>query len=137
MKKNSPFRLERPLRRYCLYQAATRFGFSMLVCLLWDRLANPTNIDLNHFAFFFMAVFFVLLTWLTYLRIDGLRMPQLKMDFLKKIKKKVIRSSYTDMSDYADEEIVSFDDLEDDEKIRVRLYANALCALIYLIISFF
>ena len=137
MKKNSPFRLERTLRRYCVYQAATRFGVAMLICLLWDRLANPSNIDLNHFAFFFMAVFFVLLTWISYLRIDGMRMPHLKMNFLKKIKKKAVRSSFADMSDYTDEEIVSFDDLEDDEKNRVRLYANALCALIYLVISFF
>ena len=136
MKKKSIFYLERPLRRHCIYQAATRFGLAMVLCLLWDRFANPSQLDMGAFAFFFAAVFFIILAWMTYLRMDGMRIPQLKMDFLKKIKKKVVRSSYSDMSDYTDEEIVAFDDLEDDEKDRVRFYANVLCALIYLVISF-
>jgi len=136
MKKRISFRLERPLRRHCIYQAATRFGVAMLISLIWDKFANPSDLDINHFAFFFMAVFFLILAWMTYLRMDGLHMPQIKMDFLKKVKKKVIRSSYTDMSDYTDEEILPFDDLEEDEKQRVRLHANIACALIYLILSF-
>lgn len=136
MKKKLSFYLERPLRRYCVYQTATRFGVAMLFSLVWHKFGNPNGLDLGHFAFVFMTVFFLLLAWMTYLRMDGVRMPQIKMDFLKKVKKKVIRSSYTDMSDYTDEEIIPFDDLEEDEKQRVRLWANLICALIYLVLSF-
>jgi len=136
MKKKSIFYLERPLRRHCLYQAATRFGAGLLVSFLWYRFANPSGYDINSYAFFFMTVFFIILAWMTYLRLDGMRIPRLKMDFLRKIKKKVIFSSYSDMSDYTDEEIVPFDDLEEDEKERVRLHANLLCAVVFLILSF-
>ena len=136
MKKKSIFRLERPLRRHCIYQAATRFGAGLLISFLWYRFANPSGYDINTYAFFFMTVFFIILAWMTYLRLDGMRMPRLKMDFLKKIKKKVVRSSYADMSDYTDEEIIPFDELEEDEKARVLLQANLLCAVLFLILSF-
>lgn len=136
MKKKSIFRLERPLRRHCIYQAATRFGAGLLISFLWYRFANPSGYDINTYAFFFMTVFFIILAWMTYLRLDGMRMPCLKMDFLKKIKKKVVRSSYADMSDYTDEEIIPFDELEEDEKARVLLQANLLCAVLFLILSF-
>ena len=136
MKKKSVFYLERPLRRYCFYQAATRMGAGLLVSVLWHRFANPNGLDINGYAFFFMAVFFLLLAWITYLRLDGIRAPRLKMDFLKKIKKKVVRSSYPDMSDYTDEEIIPFDELEEDEKARVLLQANLLCAVLFLVLSF-
>ena len=137
MKKKSVFYLERPLRRHCIYQAASRLGTGLLISVLWHRFANPSGYDINTHAFFFMSVFFIILAWMTYLRMDGMRLPRLKMDFLKKLKKKAIRFSYTDMSDYTDEEIIPFDELEEDEKSRVRLWANLLCAVIFLIISFF
>lgn len=135
MKKAAKFRLERHLIRPCIYHSATKFGVAMLACLLWDRFANPSDLSINKYAFFFMAVFFVALAWMVYLRTDGLRMPRLKMDFLKKIKKTPVRS-YADMSDHIDEEVISFAELEDEEKDLCRLWANAVLALVFLVLSF-
>ena len=40
------------------------------------------------------------------------------------------------MMDYTDEEIVSFDELEDDEKDICSLLANLICFVLFLILSF-
>lgn len=136
MNKKSPFRLQRHLIRPCIYQAATRLGVGLLLSLLWYKFANPSQLDLNSHAFFFMAVFFAAMAWLRYLRMDGMRIPSIKLKFLKKLVKKPQRN-FADMSDYVDEEIVAFDDLDDEEKNVCLLYANIACALIFLVISFF
>ena len=136
MKNKLKLRLERHMIRPAIYHGATKFGVAMLAALLWHRFANPSNLSLNTHGFFFLSVFFVLLAWLTYLRSDGLRMPRLKLDFLKKLKKKPMRS-FGDMADYIDEEVVSFDELDDDEKDTCRFIADIACALIFLVLSFF
>ena len=136
MKNKLKLRLERHMIRPAIYHGATKFGIAMLAALLWHRFANPNNLSLNTHGFFFLSVFFVLLAWLLYLRADGLRMPRLKLDFLKKLKKKPMRS-FGDMADYIDEEVVSFDELDDDEKDACRFLADIACALIFLVLSFF
>lgn len=135
MKRNEKFRLERHLIRPAVYHGATKFGVAMVVCLLWDRLANPSDLSINTHAFFFMAVFFAVLAWMGYLRMDGLRIPRIKMDFLKKIKKKPVRS-YADMSDHIDEEVVNFSELEDEEKDVCRLWVNIVLFIVFLVLSF-
>lgn len=137
MSKKPQFRLRRHLYRPCIYQAASRLGVGLLVAVLWHRFANPSDLDLNTHGFFFLAVFFAVLSWLRYLRMDGMKIPRLKLDFLKKLTKKRKNYSFSDMSDYTDEEIVSFDDLDDGEKDVCLLFANAACALIFLVLSFF
>ena len=136
MKKKYIFRLARHQVRPCIYLAATRFGAGMLVCVLWHRFANPNQLSLTAYGCFFMAAFFLVMSWLSFLRIDGMHMPQLNLGKLfKKIKKSPMRS-FADMSDYTDEEVISFDDLDDDDKNQCLLIANLACALIFLIISF-
>lgn len=136
MSKKPSFRLSRQLVRPCIYQAASRLGVGLLVSFIWYRFANPSGLDINTHAFFFMAVFFIILAWLCYLRMDGLRVPKIKMKFLKKIFKKPQRN-YGDIADYTDEEIVSFDDLDDREKDICLLHADLICAVIFLVLSFF
>lgn len=135
MKKATKFRFERHMIRPAIYHGATKFGVALVVSLLWNEFANPSNLPVSSYAFLFMTVFFAVLAWLNFLRMDGLNMPRLKMDFLKKLKKKPMRN-YADMSDYVDEEVVTFDDLEDEEKDICRLTVNAILSIVFLVLSF-
>ena len=86
------------------------------------------------FACAFLAVLFALGAFLVYLRCDGMRIPRMK--FIRPKKKKEPVRSYGDIEDHIDEEVVSFDELEDDEKDFVSLIAALINAFVFLILSF-
>lgn len=86
------------------------------------------------FACAFLAVLFALGAFLVYLRCDGMRIPRMK--FIRPKKKKEPMRSYGDIEDHIDEEVVSFDELEDDEKDFVSLIAALINAFVFLILSF-
>ena len=86
------------------------------------------------FACAFLAVLFALGAFLVYLRCDGMRIPRMK--YIRPKKKKEPVRSYGDIEDHIDEEVVSFDELEDDEKDFVSLIAALINAFVFLILSF-
>ena len=66
---------------------------------------------------------------------DGMRLPKpdKKMfDWKRKPKR-----SYGDMIDYVDEAVDNFDDLDDDEQETCLFWANAICCILFLVVSFF
>lgn len=83
-------------------------------------------------AFFVAALVFFLAAWIHYLRLDGIRLKGL---FGAKENKKKQKSHTRDIVDFADEKIISFAELDDEERIVCRLLGNLLCAGIYLVIS--
>lgn len=118
-----------------IYLFISRFLIALTVALLYARFANGQHTDaLRSGAFTFMGILFILLGWIAYLRLDGVSLPK---PFMKRLHyhKKPMRT-YGDMIDYTDEPIVSFDDLEDDEKDICCLCGDAACAVIFLVLSF-
>ena len=83
----------------------------------------------------FLAVFFALLAYLVYLRMDGLRIPRVK--YIRPKKKADPLRHATSMTDYTDEDPgVSFDELEDNEKDFCSLMANLISLAVCLAASF-
>lgn len=81
----------------------------------------------------FLTVVFALFAFLVYLRMDGIRIPRIKYIRPKKKKDGLTLS----MHDHIDEEpSVSFEELEVDERDFCSLVANAVCFLVFLILSF-
>lgn len=121
--------------RPVIYMAFTRFLVVLTAVLLWDRFSSISSLlDGKMFGFVFAGALFALLAWIAYLRMDGLHMPKLLMKRVN-IRKKPART-YGDMIDYVDEEPVSFDDLEDDEKDFCILTADLICCVVFIGLSF-
>ena len=123
----------RGLIRPMIYQAFTRFILALTLSLLWDHFVFSPYRPMRLYAFLFFALLFGTAAWLAYLRMDHVKLPKLAM-FRFQLKKKPVRT-YGDMIDFVDEEIVSFDELENEEKDICLLFANLICCVIFLIAS--
>ena len=123
------------MTRPTVYQTFTRFIYALLISLFWDRFINDGLLT-KSFVFLFAGAVFAILAWISYLHLDGVRMPQLTDWLTSSLPHKKPERSYGDMSDYIDEDVVNYSELESDEKYLCRLIANALCALAYILLSF-
>lgn len=121
--------------RPTVYKAFTRFVYSLLASLLWNRFVNDGAFPLAN-VFLFFCVGFAVLAWVCYLQLDGVSMPHLTDWMTSSLPHRKPERSYGDMADYFDEEVVSYSDLEDDEKLTCKLLANLACALLFLLLSF-
>lgn len=121
------------LLRPTIYKAFSRFIYGLLLSLLWEHFISGPYLDRMH-AFLFMGVFFAGAAWLAYLRLDGVKMPK-KPDWIDSIARKAARG-YGDMIDFVDEPVVTFEELEEDEKSFCLLAADLACCALFLILSF-
>ena len=78
------------------------------------------------------GLLFILMALLAWLRLDGLKIPQLKLPRLKRKDPPFLAGN---MADHIDDEIVSFDDLDEEEQNCCVLLADAALAAVCLILS--
>ena len=133
MALNLKKRMKRYMLRPMLYMTLTRFLLALTAALLWNHFLNASALPMRAYACLFLGVFFAALTWIAYLRLDGVKLPKLMMHRVN-IRKKPTRA-YGDMADYTDEPVISFDELEDAEKDVCCLAADAFCCLVFVILS--
>ena len=81
-----------------------------------------------------LGFLFVLLAVLAWLRMDGLKIPQLKLPRMKRKDPPFLAGT---MADHIDDEIVSFDDLDREEQDCCVLLADAFLAVLCLILAAF
>lgn len=118
--------------RPMLYQCVTKISIALVLALLWDRFFNSYGyFSVVRDAFFVVGLFFFVLTWFQYLRLDGVRIHHLLEERKKKKRKK--RHGTMDIVDFVDEKVISFDELEEDEKIVCRFLGDLICGCIFLI----
>ena len=123
---------EKYMIRPMLYQCATKVSIALVLCLLWDRFINREQYySLVEFAFFVAGAFFLALAWFQYLRLDGARIHHLMEEKQEKKKKK--QHFTKDIVDFADEKVISFSELSDEERIVCRFLGDLLCAVLFLI----
>lgn len=120
--------------RPMIYQSVTKIVIALVLALLWNRFFNPYGIySIVKDCFFVVGLFFFMLAWFQYLRLDGMRIHHLLEGHKKKKRKKIHITK--DIADFADEKIISFDELEDDEKIVCRFLGDLGCGFLFLIPS--
>lgn len=121
--------------RSLIYMTCNRFVIALTFILLADRLFIKDEVTpFISFSFAFTSILYAALAWIAYMRLDGVFLPRL---FMKRMHfKKKPQRTYGDMIDYVDEEPVSFDDLDDDEKDACCFFADAFCFAVFLILSF-
>lgn len=128
------FHPEPHMVRPIIYQVFTRYLILLCFSLLWDFFFNrgavrrPVSI-----AFILCAIFLLVMAWFAYLRLDGIRAPKFDRRLFRRQKKP--ERAYGDMIDYVDEDIPSFDDLDDEEKDRCLFLSNLLTAALFIVTS--
>ena len=71
---------------------------------------------------------------MAYLRLDGVRLPAPDRRLFEWRKRPV--RAYGDMSDHTDEDVFSYDDLEDGERDFCRMAADVVCGVVFASLSF-
>ena len=122
------------LIRPILYRSITWGSIALAAALVWERFMGMKSfLSVGRDIFFIIGVFFLALAWFYYLKIDGIRPPKLKTD---EMKKKPKRLGYGDIIDFADEHVVTFDELSDEEQDLCKLATNIILGCVFLLISF-
>lgn len=134
MKKKFKRLWQRHMIRPTIYMAFIRGVLCLTAALLWNEFAGSSSmLPMRTFAFLFLGVFLLVMGWMAYLRLDGIKIPVFDRRLFEWKRKP--KRTYGDMSDYVQEEVVSFDDLEDDEKDLCRLIADVVCGVLFLVLS--
>lgn len=116
-----------------IYQVITKGAVVVVLALLWDRFVNQQGrLSMVRDGYLVLGLIFLMLAWFQYLSLDDVSVKHL---FGTNQKKKAKRNGTSDIADYADEKIISFSELEDEERTIVRLLADVLTGSIFILIA--
>jgi hypothetical protein len=120
--------------RPMIYQCVTKISIALVLTLLWNQFINKDALfSMIRDAFFVVGILFFMLAWFQYLRLDGVRIHHLLEGHERPKKKK--RHKIMDIVDFADEKIISFDELDEDEKNVCRLLGDLICGIIFTVLA--
>ncbi|NLW16425.1 MAG: hypothetical protein GX033_02030 [Firmicutes bacterium] len=118
------------LIRPTVYKTFSYFLTALAFALFWHRFVNRAHLYAISHAFTIIGVCFFAMAWFNYLRLDGVRLPRWKWPVLRR---KPL--PFADMADYMDEEVISFEELAEEERNRCCLAASIFCGIIFFILS--
>lgn len=116
-----------------IYMCLSRCVLALFVLLFWDRFVNNGTFSLIRDGCLVVGLIMMLLSWFAYLSLKGVARPKLKLPFLDPEKRRRRYLGRADIVDFADEHIVSFDELEPDEKSACILAADLIGGLLFFI----
>ena len=119
--------------RPTLYKTVTKLAACAVIILLWDRYLNIWEVSIWEYGCFCVGGIVALLAWFEYLRLDGMIVHHLIEDIRPKKKE---RHRSKDIADFVDEKIVSYSELEPEERALCRLLSDLLCGGLLLIPGF-
>lgn len=117
--------------RPTVYKAVEKGAVMLTLILLWDRYLNDGALSAMRDGCFVASICLAGLAWISYLQLDGIKNP---LRGRPKEKKKT-RFHSRDIIDFVDEHIVSFDELEDEERYACSMCSSLASALLFLIFS--
>ena len=97
--------------RPILYKSVTRVSVVAVLMLLWDRYVSDGTFTMWQAPALLLGVVLLAWAWVNYLRLDGVTIHHLGEEFKDMGKKKKFHSTKS-IVDFADERIVSFEELE-------------------------
>lgn len=116
--------------RPTLYKTVTKLLICVTLVLLWDRFLNSAGFPVAQYGCFCVGGIVVLLAWFEYLRLDGMVVHHLDENIRKKPKE---RHRSKDIADFVDEKIISYSELEPEERCMCRLLSDLVCGGLLLI----
>ena len=93
-----------------LYKTVTRTSIVAVLMLLWERYVSDGTFTIWEAPGFLCGVVLLIWAWIDYMRLDGLTIHHLLEEFKGQSKQKKFHSTRS-IIDYADEKIVSFEEL--------------------------
>ena len=102
--------------------------------LLWDRYVSDGTFTMWQAPALLLGAILLGWAWVDYLRLDGVTIHHLAEEF-KGMGKKKKRHATKSIVDYADERIVSFEELEPEERVFCSLLSNLVLGLPLVVIS--
>ena len=128
-------RLRERYRRYMIrpivYQAFTRLAITLTLILLAREFSAPGDgRPVLPWGCMAAAAAYLLLAWVAWLRLDGARLPSLDHHLFRRKKRKDPFAG-GGMADYLDEEPVSFEELDAEERDACLLAANLIVAALF------
>lgn len=111
-----------------LYKTVTRTSIVAVLMLLWDRYVSDGHFTMWEAPGFLLGVGLLAWAWVDYLRLDGLTIHHLLEEF-KGVKPKKKFYATKSIVDYADEKIVSFEELEPEERIYCSMLSNLVLGI--------
>ncbi|GHU77217.1 hypothetical protein AGMMS49992_24460 [Clostridia bacterium] len=133
MKKPRRTHYRKHMIRPTIYMIFTRAILGLTAAFLWKEFGAETALPKWALSCIFFGVLFLSMGWMAYLRLDGIKTPILDKRLFEWKRKP--KRAYGDMIDYVDENIISFDDLEDVQKDTCRLTADLVCGVVFLALS--
>ena len=119
--------------RPLIYKVVTKSSIIVVLALLWNYVVNTSShMSIRKDAFFVIGLIWMMFAWFQYLKLDGYTVQYVFKDKRKRKEKKHIQK---DIADFVDEKIISFEELEDEEKVVVNLLSNLIAGLIFVLIS--
>jgi len=113
--------------RPILYKSVTRVSVVAVLMLLWDRYVSDGTFTMWQAPALLLGVVLLAWAWVNYLRLDGVTIHHMG-------KKKKFHSTKS-IVDFADERIVSFEELEPEERTYCSMLSNLLLGGALLIIG--
>lgn len=117
-----------------LYKSVTRVSVVAVLMLLWDRFVSDGTFTMWQAPALLLGVILLAWAWVDYLRLDGVTIHHLAEEF-KGLGKKKKHYATKSIVDYADERIVSFEELEPEERIFCSLLSNLCLGVPLVVIS--
>ena len=121
------------LIRPTIYRSVTRCAIMLVLLLLWDKYINKAGMPVVQDGCFVAAMVFFGLAWMAYLRLVRYLTEEEKRQRSERKKKR--KRLTGDIMDYADEHIVPFDELDEEQQMLCTLLSNLLSGTVYFIPS--
>ena len=122
--------LVRPL----IYMSFTRIMWGLFLSLLVSHIAFLlTDRALRSWLFLLAAALLFLGAWLSFLQLDGMKLPRLEQ--MRHVLDRPKRPSTGDLIDYIDEKPERYGELSDDERHLCLLFSDVLCGVIFVGLS--
>ena len=112
-----------------LYKTVTRTSIVAVLMLLWQRYVSDGTFTIWEAPGFLCGVVLLIWAWVDYLRLDGVTIHHLLEEFKGMGKRQKKIHSTRSIIDYADEKIVSFEELEPEERTYCSLLSNLVLGL--------
>ena len=128
MKKLFP-RYKKYMFHPILYKCVTRVSVVAVLMLLWDRYVSDGTFTMWQAPALLLGVILLAWAWVDYLRLDAVAIHHLLEEFKGMGKRQKKIHSTRSIIDYADEKIVSFEELEPEERTYCSLLSNLVLGL--------
>ena len=125
---------KRYMFRPVLYKVVTRVSVVAVLMLLWDRYVSDGTFTMWQAPALLLGVVLLAWAWVNYLRLDGVTIHHLGEQFKDMGRQKKLHATRS-IVDYADEHIVSFEELEPEERIYCSMLSNLALGLPLLVIG--